>query len=691
MGGITGFFEPGISGDDAQWRGVLEIMSATIRHRGPNVGGIWVDLGVGLGLAYRRLAARESESGLPHSMWSSKGHYRIAFSGTIHNARQLAKELSDHGEALRDRSSVEVILACLQRWGLEDTLQRLHGGFAFALWDVRQRRLQLVRDRLGEKPLYYGICGRTLLFGSELKALRVHPAWSGEICRQSLMQLLRYGYIPEPRSIYRDIYKLPPGTWLSLDAEKLSDGRALAVGGEHGPRVYWAMRSAAEAGLANPWGGTTEGAVDELERHLQAVIGEQMANGLPTGAFLSGGIDSSTVVALMQAQSPRPVQTFTIGFEESCYDEAQHAKAVAQHLGTEHAELYVNSKDAHDLIPRLPQIYDEPFADPSQIPMILASQFARGRVAATLAGDGGDELFAGYNRYLWTEKVWSRRNQMSPMFRAVLANTLAAVPAPYLNRLFALIQSLLPMTFLRQPNIGGKLHKLAAALRADSPTELYRTLMSYWQQPELLIPGVVEPGCDIRSDNALAGAQTLIESLLYWDLTGYLPGSNLVKLDRAAMSVGLHVHLPLLDHRLVEFAWRIPISLKLNNGQSKWLLRQVAYRHIPQALLERPKMGFSPPVSAWLRGPLQEWGKDLLAPDRLERQGLLAPEAIQHCWKAHQAGREDAALPLWSMLMFQAWHDEQRQRGSVQLVKQARVDVQGHAFADSAEVLPSNF
>jgi asparagine synthase (glutamine-hydrolysing) len=689
MCGISGFLQPGSGGDAAQWHTVLESMAASLRHRGPDAGGVWLDMKAGVGLAHRRLAIIDPSAAGAQPMWSASGRYCIVFNGEIYNFRELAAELATTGAAFRGHADTEVILVAVETWGLERTLQRLRGMFAFALWDAIGRRLHLARDRIGEKPLYYGRCGRAVLFGSELKALRQHPAWSGEICRGSLTQLLRYGYIPEPRSIHQGIHKLPPGTWLSLSADRLPSGEALAPGGEQGPTRYWSVRAAAEAGLADPWSGSPEEAVEALEEQLQTIIGQQMVADVPLGAFLSGGIDSSTVVALMQAQSARPVQTFTIGFGESAFNEAEYAKAVARHLGTDHAELYVSPQDALSVIPRLPQIYDEPFADPSQIPMLLVSQMARRRVTVALSGDGGDELFAGYNRYLWTDKVWSRRRATPPLLRATAAAALSAVPAPRLDRLFGLLQRLLPLAVLRQPNLGGKLHKLAAALRADSATELYRMLMSYWQEPGLLVPGVAEPRDDIRLDNMLLGAKSLIDDLMYWDLLGYLPGDNLVKVDRAAMSVGLETRLPLLDQRLIEFAWRLPAHLKLRDGQGKWLLRQVAYRHIPQELLERPKMGFSPPIGSWLRGPLREWGEELLAPQRLAEQGLLEPQAIRQCWHAHQVGHRDAALPLWSVLMFQAWYDEQQQRTSPVLAPLAASSERQPAFAASAAALPS--
>lgn len=688
MCGIAGFLESGSDSGGAQWGEVLEAMAAAVQHRGPDSGGVWFDLEAGLGLAHRRVAILDLTAAGAQPMLSGSGRYCLAFNGEIYNFRALTKELRAAGQHFRGGSDTEVVLAAVDAWGLEKALSRLSGMFAFALWDRQARRLYLARDRLGEKPLYYGICSGTLVFGSELKALRMHPAWSGRICRAAVALLLRYGYIPAPHTIYQGIYKLPPGSWLGLTAAELGSGEGLAAPGGR-PRPYWSVREVAEAGLADPWSGSPMEAVDALEQQLSATVQEQMVADVPLGAFLSGGIDSSTVVALMRAHSRRPVRTFTIGFDRASFDEARHAQAVARHLGTDHTELYISAQDALDVIPRLPQIYDEPFADPSQIPTFLISQLARREVMVALSGDGGDELFAGYNRYVWTERLWAHRGRLSPLQRRLAAAALTALPAPWLNRLFEQLAAWLPAQHLRQTNLGGKLHKLAAALRVEGSTELYRMLVSFWQDPGRVLPGVAEPEGEIRADNTLAGARRLIDQLMYWDLVGYLPGDNLVKVDRASMAVGLETRLPLLDHRVVELAWRMPADLKLREGKTKWLLRQVAYRHIPRQLLERPKMGFSVPVAHWLRGPLREWGEALLAPDRLARQGLLAPKEVRALWDAHQQGRSDAGLALWPVLMLQAWYDEQRQRTSPVLATALAGLDRPQSLPSGAAVLPS--
>lgn len=687
MCGITGFLEYRARSDKTQCHSALDAMASSIQHRGPDKGGIWCDAHAGIGLAHRLLAVADSPQTVRQPMRSDSGRYHIVLDGEIYNGSELAPDLRKAGAVLRTQTDAEVILEAVQAWGLEHALQRLNGVFAFALWDVNERRLLLARDRLGVKPLYYGRSRSFFLFGSELRALRAHPAWSGEICRQSLGQLLRCGYIPEPRSIYRGIHKLPPGTCLSLNAANLPSAEALVPGREQGPRAYWSARAMAQFGLADPWPGTAEEAVDALEQKLQTVIRQQATVGAPhLGAFLSGGIDSSAVAAIAQAQSMQPVQTFAIGFDEPSFNEAIHAKAVARHLGTDHTELYISAHDVSEMIPCLPRVYDEPFADPSQIPMILASQMASRRVTEILSGDGGDELFAGYNRYKWTEKVWAYRKALPSMLRYPMAGALSVVPASHLDRLFEIFRWILPAPVLQQPNLGGKLHKFAAGLRAENIMGLYQMLMSNWQEPGQVMSGMVEVHNSACAGNTLAGS--LIDDLLLLDLTDYLPGGNLVKVDRAAMSAGLKLKLPLLDQRLVEFAWRIPIDLKVREGQGKWLLRQLVYRYIPPKLLERPKMGFSPPVSSWLRGPLREWAGDLLASERLARQGIFVPEVIRKTWEAHLAGRRDAGLPLWSVLMFQAWADE-HQGAVAGLAKAAIADEHQHVFADGVTTMPT--
>jgi len=669
MCGIAGVLESEPSGDRRRLHGVLEAMAASLVHRGPDAGGVWADAQAGIGLAHRRLAIVDLSPAGAQPMRSASGRFHIVFNGEIYNFQLLADELRRGGAVFRGHSDTEVLLAAVERWGVRGALDRASGMFAFALWDSVERVLHLARDRLGEKPLYYGMLGSNLVFGSELKALRTHPAWRGGVDRRALTLLLRYGYVPAPYSIHDAVYKLPPGTLLSVPAARLArltlrPEPGAAAGDELRPQVYWSARQVAEAGLAQPWRDRPEAAVDALDDLLRGVVRQQMISDVPLGAFLSGGIDSSTVVALMQAESALPVRTFTIGFGERDYDEAGHAKAVARHLGTDHSELYVSPEQALALIPRLPTLYDEPFADPSQIPTFLVSQLARRHVTVALSGDGGDELFAGYNRYFQTERIWRREGRLPRPARELLAGGLTALTPRQWERMAGLLRSGLPfVTALRQANLGGKLHKLAMALRARDSTELYRQLVSYWPQPTAAVPGAVEPQGPIAADNRLAGAAGLSDDFMYWDQVSYLPGDNLVKVDRASMGVSLEVRLPLLDHRVVEFAWRIPLALKIREDRGKWLLRQLLYRYVPPELIDRPKMGFSVPVAAWLRGPLREWAEELLNESRLRADGLLDPAPIRAYWRAHLAG-EDRSLPLWTVLMFQAWREQQAASGA---------------------------
>lgn len=686
--GICGFFQAEKGDEQARWWGVLEGMAAGLTIHKSTAVGTWLESGASLGLASCWPGRIDQPARSPQPLHSANGRYVLACEGQLYNDAALRNELGVEGVIPLDDSSAAFCLAAVETWGLPQALARIRGVFGIALWDAQTRRLHLIRDRLGEKPLYYGVQGGNLLFGSELKALRQHPAWRGEICPQALTQFLRYGYIPEPYSIYLGIYKLPPGSCLVLGSKELQQPETLALSGQSGPKRYWSVLTTAEAGLAMPWTVSPEEAVTALERLLRETIGEQLDSVAAPAAFLSGGIDSSTVAALLQEQSAQPVQTFTIGFSEATFNEAEYAKAVARHLGTDHTEVYISARDALDAIPRLPRAYDEPFADASQLPMLLLCEMTCRHADVAFAGDGGDELFAGYSRYLWVDKIWARYRNTPRWLRLAAAAGLEAVPAPRQDAVFALLQRLLPLKQLQQPNLGGKIHKLAAALRAEDATQLYRMLMSYWQQPAQVVSGAEEGLSAIRPGNTLKGSQSLINDLMYWDLISYLPGDILVKLDRAARHSSLQLRLPLLDQRLVEFAWRIPIDFKLREKQGKWLLRQVTERHIPSKMLERPKMGFSPPIGSWLRGSLREWGEDLLAEQRLVEQGLFDPELVRQSWHAHQVGHQDSALALWSVLMFQSWYDEQQQRVSPVLAEQA-VRAQ-QVFAGGAAAAPAN-
>jgi asparagine synthase (glutamine-hydrolysing) len=519
--------------------------------------------------------------------------------------------------------------------------------FAFALWDSATRRLHLARDRLGEKPLYFGWFGRTLLFGSELKALRAHPAFSAEVDRGALALYLRHNCVPAPYSIYRDVWKLPPATSISLGSDSRHDGQ---------PRFlpYWSLREVAERGMARPVTTPTPQLIDDLEVLLADAVGLRMEADVPLGAFLSGGIDSSTIVALMQQQSSRPVSTFTIGFAEAAYDESQAAAAVARHLGTDHVELRLTPKEILDVVPRLPDLYDEPFGDSSQIPTVLVSELTHRHVTVSLSGDGGDELFGGYNRYIWCPSVWRKIAGVPPAVRRGGGAVLLKVPQRSWDRLFSAAGPALPKGLqVRLPGL--KVHKLAEVLPAHDMIGMYRTLASHWKDPGSVVVGATEPTSLLNDPASWPVVDDPVSQMMYLDAVTYLPDDILVKVDRASMSVGLEARVPFLDHRVVEFAWGVPLQAKLHDGQGKWLLRQVLARHVPPALTDRPKMGFGLPLGDWLRGPLRGWAEDLLSETRLSGEGFFDPKPIRKLWAEHLSGRGDWPYHLWDVLMFQSW------------------------------------
>lgn len=647
MCGIAGF----VGGDWSNLDGVaatLRRMTDCMRHRGPDHQDWWNDSEARAAFAFNRLAILELSPAGHQPMHSASGRYVIVFNGEIYNHLDLRDELASSGNALtwRGHADTETLLAAIEAWGVRGALERSNGMFAFALWDRQKRSLTLARDRLGEKPLYYGRqhAGGPFLFGSELKSLAQHPEFRSEIDRDALTLLLRYNQIPVPFSIYRGVGKLPAGSLLTLD---LPDAE---------PRIvrYWSGAEVAVAGASNPLQLSPEEAVDELECRLEAAVARQMIADVPLGAFLSGGVDSSTIVALMQKQSRRPVRTFTIGFHEKGYDEARHAKVVAAHLGTEHQELYVTPEEARAVIPRLPSIYDEPFADPSQIPTYLLSALARQHVTVALSGDGGDELFGGYTRYRLTAELWRKIAAIPIPLRAVAARALTSVSPGAWTAIGAAARGLLPQ-ILQVDRLGDKLHKGAPLLRSRSAAELYGGMLSLWRDPASVVIGAVEPPSLATGAAPELDSLGEVERMMALDMLGYLSDDILVKVDRAAMAVSLETRVPFLDRHVVEFAWRLPLNLKVREGRTKWVLRQLLYRHVPSELVERPKMGFGVPINAWLRGPLREWAEALLDERRLSSEGYFRPEPIRRAWAAHLEGRLDEQDRLWSVLMFQSW------------------------------------
>ena len=641
MCGIAGFWGSGFSVDEAAE--VLRRMTDAIRHRGPDDAGQWLDAEAGIALGHRRLSILDLSPEGHQPMVSASGSYVIVFNGEIYNWQDLRREEEAHGSAFRGHSDTEVMLAAIERRGLVPAVQAMAGMFAFALWDRSERVLHLVRDRIGEKPLYYGRMGDQFLFGSELKSLQAHPLWQGGISRDALALYLRYNYVPAPQSIFTGIRKVEPATIVSI-----ATGHAVTE------TRYWDMAEVVRQGLADPLQDPEQAIVAALEGRLKETIRQEMVADVPLGAFLSGGIDSTLIVALMQAQSPRPVRTFTIGFHEADYNEAEHARAVARHLGTDHTELYVRPEEARAVIPRLPEIYDEPFGDSSQIPTYLVASLARQHVTVALSGDGGDELFGGYNRYFRGQRIWNGVAPWPAWLRGSVARGIQSVPPQAWGSVLGTAQRLLPRR-ARVAQIGDRMHKLANVLTAPSAGGMYRSLVSNWDPPGEILRDAREVGTVLTGDHDLPTQAGFVERMMYLDTRTYLPDDIMVKVDRASMAVSLESRAPFLDHRVVELAWRVPLGLKLRGGQGKWLLRAMLDRHIPRALVERPKMGFGVPIDAWLRAPLKGWAEGLLDPARLARDGYFNASSVWRKWNQHQSGRQNWQYPLWNLLMFQAW------------------------------------
>ena len=639
---------------------LLEQMTRVIAHRGPDDGDCWIDADSRVGLGHRRLSIVDLSPHGRQPMASSDGRWMLTYNGEIYNHRSLRAELEQaEGRQWRGHSDTETLVECIARWGLKRTLSRCVGMFAFAVFDRKQRVLHLARDRFGEKPLYYGWVGPDFVFASELKSIRVHPQFTGEVERRALGTFVARSYVPAPLSIYENIYKLEPGCLLSVSREAL--GRQPGTAPRAGDRTpgfwidrYWNYRDAVLAGLSQPL-EDEEDAAERLHDALAEAIKGQAVADVPVGAFLSGGFDSSLVVDLYQKFSPIPVRTFSIGFDEPRYNEAEYAKAVARHFGTEHNERYVTVKEAQDVLPLLPTIYDEPFADSSQIPTFLVSKFAREQVTVAISGDGGDELFGGYNRYLGTAQMWARFNRLPASVRKVVSRSFATMPPAGWDRLV----QLLPGGNRQPAHFGAKVRKTFETLgQVDSLEELFSSFVCEWAGAT---PVLSDGRGDGQSgfDFSLSSDAPEAVRMMYSDVMSFLPDDILCKVDRAAMANSLETRVPFLDHRVAELAARIPVSMKISRNRGKMILRKLLYRDAPSALFERPKAGFVVPVGEWMKGALRPWVEAMLDPKRLKEEGFFDADLIRSRWNAHLRNGTDPKAELWPVLMFQTWLDQQ--------------------------------
>jgi asparagine synthase (glutamine-hydrolysing) len=635
--GICGFVDPRRPNSEAKW--LVARMSDTLASRGPDSHGFWVDSESGAALGHRRLAIIDLSPTGHQPMTSSDDRFVITFNGEIYNFPEIRSELLGRGQQLRGTSDTEVLVEACRLWGVRNVVPRLNGIFAFALWDRQSRVLTLARDHVGIKPLYWAQFGDILVFGSELKALRAFPYWTPELDRDAVAGFHQFGYISPPKSVYRGVQKLRPGAMLTWKA-----------GEQAREELYWNMCSVAARGEADPLHLDDAEAIAELDRLLGRSVCRQMVSDVPIGAFLSGGIDSSTIVALMQRATTSRVKTFSIGWPEASFNEAEYAKAVAVHLGTDHTELYVQPEDALRVIPEIPRLFDEPFADPSQIPTYLLSAMTRRHVTVALTGDGGDELFAGYTRYFQSLKIYRLAHRLPSRAKDILIAALRVLPPKTYDRLTPKAAA-----GAYSLQFGHKVHRLASVLDASSPLELLVRLVSHWRSP------VVIGGDAQNAVLPMSAADQVLDQLSkmqLWESLGWLPEDVLAKVDRASMAVSLEARVPLLDPEVIEFSWRLPTKLKYRNGKGKWLLRKVLERYVPVELFDRPKMGFGVPVRSWLRGPLLDWCEDLLDAARLRHEGVLDVAEVRKKWTEHNSGERNWENHLWNVLMFEAWHRE---------------------------------
>jgi asparagine synthase (glutamine-hydrolysing) len=664
MCGITGFYAPERQLDVTD---VLRRMNDTIAHRGPDAQGEWFDPARGVGLAHRRLAIVDLSDAGRQPMRSASGRYVIVYNGEVYNFLRIRADLERLGHTFRGHSDTEVMLAAFEEWGVGPSLRRFVGMFAFALWDSARGELTLARDRLGKKPLYYSVTNGVLVFGSELKALRAFPGFNAPIDRQALTLFLRHSYIPAPHTIHEGVHKLESAHFACFAAR----GHSVV---ELERQCFWNAAEVQAEASAHAVAATAEEATRQLDELLRDAVQLRMIADVPLGAFLSGGIDSSLVVALMQALSSRPVRTFTIGFHEDAYNEAHHAKLVARHLGTDHTEVYLTPVETLAVIPKLPQMYDEPFADSSQIPTALVCAMARQHVTVALSGDGGDEGFGGYSRYAQARQICGRMARAPTWMLRAMSRSIPQVPMSLWEGVARLSRPI-PAVSRRADGFGYRMLRLADRLGCENPQDLYRHLMSYWIAPMGLVVGGREPRTLLSDAPEKRNLDQFVDQMMLLDTLTYLPDDILVKVDRASMAVSLEVRAPLLDHRVLEFAWRLPLALKLHNGRGKIVLRSVLSRYVPEALFERPKTGFGVPIYRWLRGPLRDWAEDLLAERRLKREGYLNARPIRCVWESLLSGKSEWAFGgelVWSVLMFQGWLEHLQRDAEPQLCNSPR-------------------
>jgi len=625
-------------------KSILNNMGSVIAHRGPDDSGIWHDSNYkSVGFVHRRLSILDLSIAGHQPMYSQSGRYVIVYNGEIYNHLGLRKCFKNN-TIWKGESDTETLLACIELFGIKRTLEKITGMFSFALWDVNNKSLTLARDRMGEKPLYYGFQNRTLLFGSDLKSLKQHPDFIGEISRKSIALLMRFGYIPAPYSIYNGISKLPPGSFIQIEMHSKDPQ----------PEYYWNFKNLIEGNSLAPHNQGYEKAVNNLDIVLGDSVEQQMISDVPLGAFLSGGIDSSSIVALAQSRSSSQVKTFSIGYDDKLYNEAEHAKLVAKHLGTNHTDLYITPKDAASVIPELPNIYTEPFADPSQIPMFLVSKMTRSHVTVALSGDGGDELFAGYNRHIFTNQYWGVISKLPFSVRKLISHSINSLSPNQWNKALLPLKYLVPGKY-QQQNMGSKLYKVSKTLGSQSLGDMYTSLISRWENPEELVLGSEDTSTLHETSIDDFALSNDVSKIMAMDMVSFLPDDILCKVDRASMFAGLESRSPFLDHNVVEFAWGLPLDYKIKNRVGKSILRDVLYKYVPRELIDRPKMGFDIPIGSWLRGPLRDWASNLLDEKRLEEDGYFNVKLVRKIWFEHQSGLNNMEDKLWPVLMFQAW------------------------------------